>query len=670
MSKQRKFRRKRTHALLLAMITAQAAWAEDGESTASQPQTVVITGQRNPDRVGKTTLQGEELRQVPGSAGDPLRALQSLPGVTVSDDGSAAPAIRGSRPQDNAYYVDGLPVGYLFHAGDTVSVIHADLVRRFDLYSAAFGPQYADVTGAVLDVALRNPRQDRIAETINVGFTGAEFLVEGPLSERQSFYFAGRRSFFDLLVKSVKNNDNGTTIEVPRYSDYQGKYLWRLNDRNTVTVHLDGAADHLAMDVPADSVVAVQQPKLAGSTSFDTSYDTQAVSWDSDVDTDTGNTVAIGHTRSQDRTVVGAAGNVTTDANVDFLREQFRFKPAAAHDVLLGGEYSAARVDLNLDIIDPLCTEFNPQCDLTTLPHRQLAEPLRVNAGAFFAKDRWQVLEPLTLVGGLRRSHEDYLHRSYTEPRFGAEWTLTPTTLITAGWGRYNQFPAWPQVLPVFGNPNLTHIRADHSVLGLTRTLADGWSWKTEIYYKKFDGFVVDDNLNYVNGGSGNARGLELLLRKEATSRFYGWFSLSLANSRRRNDRTGVDFPFEFDQPVIANLVGNYRISDEWLLGAKWTFHSGNLDTPILGTSVTPPLADGRPRPLYGAIDSERMPAYHRLDLRLERKVSPSFKWYLDLINAYNHKNVAAYQYTADYTQRKPIYQLPWLPSAGIEAKF
>ncbi|MBY0573973.1 MAG: carboxypeptidase regulatory-like domain-containing protein, partial [Undibacterium sp.] len=101
----------------------------------------------NPQPVGKFSLSGQELSHVAGAGGDPMRGLQSLPGVISVSDGNAAPAIRGSRPQDNTYYIDFLPVGYVYHMGGYLSVVHEDLVKRFDLYTGAFGPEFDDVHG-------------------------------------------------------------------------------------------------------------------------------------------------------------------------------------------------------------------------------------------------------------------------------------------------------------------------------------------------------------------------------------------------------------------------------------------------------------------------------------------------------------------------------------------
>ncbi|MBU1775073.1 MAG: carboxypeptidase-like regulatory domain-containing protein, partial [Gammaproteobacteria bacterium] len=58
---------------------------------------LVVTAPRAPERVSKSVIGGKTLRQLPGSSGDPLRGLQSLPGV-VTVNGSSAPAVRGSGP--------------------------------------------------------------------------------------------------------------------------------------------------------------------------------------------------------------------------------------------------------------------------------------------------------------------------------------------------------------------------------------------------------------------------------------------------------------------------------------------------------------------------------------------------------------------------------------------
>ena len=226
--------------------------------------------------------------------------------------------------------------------------------------------------------------------------------------------------------------------------------------------------------------------------------------------------------------------------------------------------------------------------------------------------------------------------------------------------------------MPTYGNPHLTHILSDQKVLGITEKYDEGWSMKTEVYYKNITNLVVSDPSKiYVNGGSGRAFGMELLLKKARTEQLSGWFSLTLAKSELRNNITGEAFNNAYDQPVNATLVGNYKYDSNLMVGAKWTFRTGNPYTPVVGTNGT--YSDGRPIPVYAATNAERLPNYHRLDVRLDRSFKTQtgkLNIYIEFINLYNNDNISGYRYTADYSKKTPVYQLPFLPNFGLELEF
>jgi hypothetical protein len=354
------------------------------------------------------------------------------------------------------------------------------------------------------------------------------------------------------------------------------------------------------------------------------------------------------------------------------LRDQVHFELAEGHELSLGSELAHAAIDINADILNPTCTQFNPNCDLSTAPRRQLNSTINTNAWSVSAQDRKRVLSHFTLIGGVRHSVENYANKSYTEPRVGAEWEWSEQTMYTAGWGRHNQYPSSGQWVRVFGNPNLDHIRAEHSALGVKHKVDADWNWKAETYYKKLSNLVINDPaLNYINGASGRAYGLELLIKKEEIDRLSGWFVINLAKSQRRNDVTGEAFRFAYDQPVNATLVGTYKLSEAWSFGAKWNYHSGTPYTPIIGTRGT--YSDGRPIPVYGAVNSGTLPVYHRLDLRVDRKYifdKWKFSTYFEVNNVYQRKAIVGYTYNPAYTSRDPVYDFVLPISFGVQGEF
>ncbi len=634
---------------------------------------VVVNGERNPDRVGKTVVSGKELEQVAGSNGDPLRAVQSLPGVAVANDASAAPAIRGTRPGDNSYVADDMPIGYLFHSGGFSSVFHADLINDFNIYGGAFSPEHLDVIGAVLDVSLREPRTDRFGSKWNISFIGSDVLLEGPVNADQSFYLAGRRSYFDLLVNEISNKKEGITFQLPRYWDYQGKYVWRLSAASTLRLHASGARDSFSFSVADDSKIADEQPVLVGDSSFATDYHQQAVSLETRLDETRRNKLILGHMRTSQDMVLGTAGSIDVSQDNYFIREKYWFPLTAGHDLLLGADVWQVQANIDLAFRNARCTgEFETDCDLSTAESASLRDDLWINGQYAYAKDRWHFADRWTLVPGLRLSRDDYLHDTYLEPRLGLEWDYSDNTLLTLGWGRHHQYPSGNYIIDVFGNPQLRQVEAEHLVAGIARQLDAGWNWKLDTYYKDMRNYVTaDPNVNYVNGATGWAYGAELLVKKTQTEALSGWLSLTYSRSLRRITATGQRFPFEYDQPWIAVTNFTYRFTPVLSLSAKWNYHTGQPYTPIYGSNGT--YSDGRPRPNYGQLNSRRLPNYHRLDLRLDYD-HPYNTWklntYFELINAYAHNNVAGYDYNADYTDRDPVYQLPLIPSFGVQADF
>lgn len=633
---------------------------------------IVVSAERNPNLVSKTIIKGEEMRKIAGSSGDPLKSLQSLPGVATSNNGGSAPAIRGSGPGDNFYYADSIPVGKVFHFGG-ISVFNGDLIDNFNLYSAAFASYYDNVTGAILDINLRNPRTDRLGAKINISLIGADFLIEGPTSENQSFYFSARRSYFDLLIHSIERK--GVTLQIPNYWDYQGKYIWNINADNRFSAHMTGSADTLKSQIASDSDLALTQPDLAGSLSSESSSTTQALVWDSRLSPTVNNKLLFGHSTGTVEASIGSAGRIYVVTNTNFVREKIILPINDKHELTLSGNASNSEVGLDMNIKNTNCTtSLNIGCDLSTAPTVLLKDTFITTFWDASVQERWHLIPSLTLIGGMRHSVDNYLNQSYTEPRVGVEWNWTEQTLLSAGWGRHNQQPTGQQISPKFGNTQLSHIRADHSVIGVSHKLNPDWSWKAEAYYKKFSDLVVgvnDPAINYVNGASGAAYGTELLIKKEETDQLSGWLALTLAKSERRNDLTGETFRFEYDQPINASLVANYKLSQEWSIGGKWAYTSGRPYTPIVGTSSN--YSDGRPKPDYAGINSGTLPDYHRLDLRIDRHLlydTWKLNAYFELNNVYQRENIVGYDYGPNYNKKEPVVGLIIPFSFGVQGEF
>ena len=76
------------------------------------------------------TLSGDEMRRIPGTQGDTLKAVQNLPGVARAPFGGGLLVVWGSAPDDTRIYVDGVYIPTLYHFGGLRSTVNSEMVQR------------------------------------------------------------------------------------------------------------------------------------------------------------------------------------------------------------------------------------------------------------------------------------------------------------------------------------------------------------------------------------------------------------------------------------------------------------------------------------------------------------------------------------------------------------
>jgi hypothetical protein len=111
-------------------------------------------------------------------------------------------------------------------------------------------------------------------------------------------------------------------------------------------------------------------------------------------------------------------------------------------------------------------------------------------------------------------------------------------------------------------------------------------------------------------------------------------------------------------------------LPDEWSIGARFSLTSGNPYYPVAGSRYD---ADrDRYEPIF-AQTASRLPVYHRLDLRVDKRWRFDtwlFELYLDIQNVYNAANPESPRYSYDYALKTDGISLPILPTFGMRASF
>ena len=632
---------------------------------------VVIKTKREPKPVIKRSLQSKEITRIPGTAGDALRALPAIPGIGVANDFSGALYIRGGSDEDNLYYFDRVPVGYPYHFGGLVSSLSSEIIDRIDVYAGGYGAEFGVDSQAVIDIYSQNSSPENLRGKFNLNLLYSEGLLQGKIGEKGYWYAAARRSYIDLFIGSL-SFAAGAITAFPRFWDYQLKAGYDQSENHQLFFNVFASGDKFAIRLDGANV----DEDFRGNTSFQSGFSGAGIHLRSLL---TDRLISyLSFTRSNFLFDInfGPLISLNIDAPNYTLREDLTYeldeKNRLETGLIVGlepGEVSGT--------FTRIPDEGEVEYDIRFEEKNTIDEKVRGQRIESYLQNRYKVLPFLSVVYGLRVDYFNRIDELTIQPRGSLRLDLPNSSELQFAYGIYNQTPIPAQLSDSVGNPNLKSSQASHYILEIKRELSPYTEIKIAAYYKDLINLVTSDDIAvFLNQGEGYAQGSEIFLRHQNGDKFFGWVSYAYALSKRR-DRDGEPYRYySFDQTHVATIAGSYNLTPTWEFGAKWQYRTGNPYTPVEGAERVPdPRLNGKwiYLPIYGETNSGRLPTYHRLDLRVSKSFrfnSWGFGVFLELLNAYNRKNLLDYQYNDDYSERNEINQLPFIPYLGITAEF
>ena len=140
-------------------------------------ETVVTTRPPEP----ALTVAGQDLTTTPGSLGDPLRTIESLPGVATPAWPLPVYAVRGANPGNTGFVLDDLRVPALFHLALGPAVIHPYFFDDLTFYPGGYPARYGRYVGGLVSAHTREPASDMAHAAVDVRLYDAGALVSAPL---------------------------------------------------------------------------------------------------------------------------------------------------------------------------------------------------------------------------------------------------------------------------------------------------------------------------------------------------------------------------------------------------------------------------------------------------------------------------------------------------------
>lgn len=659
--------------------TPRTLYAEKESYTQFESTTVGKLEKRDES---KKSLSQEEFLTLPGANGDPVKAVQNLPGVNRSSGFSSNVVIQGSAPQDTRYNIDEHEIPLVFHFGGLTSVIMPEAVKDVDYFSAGYGAEYSNALGGIVSLKTREPE---LEGRDSKGFFFIDTLKSGALYEKQiddssKILVSGRYSYIGFVLKQVlKDNESINLTVAPDFADFTSIYSKKLSNEENFKLVTVISRDTLEF---VFSEPLKQDPSLRGGFKNETLFWRLIPQYRRKLDESSQYKVSLGV--GQDSIMVELGKNYFQLQSLPVsLRGEYEHK-FSDHWISQWGidtTWTDVKVDLRLPSPSGAGGVSNPisSSEVKSLDTRAQG----VNLGLYWrnelkASDHW------SYIPAIRYDDFSFTKEHLLAPRLTVRKQIDESLTLKFATGLYFQAPRPQESAENFGNPDLKSSQAVHAALGFDKDFRqqskDGWQWSSGLFYRDFSKLVVSTSslVNrggtlvpevYSNEGKGFARGVETQV-KYNEGVWKGWVSYTLSESRR-SDPTRSNYLFEYDQTHNLNLVAAYDYGNNWQFSGRFRYVTGNPFTPIRG-SVFDSDNDVY-MPLRGGFYSERRTDFTQLDLRFDKKLiydTKIWSFYIDIQNVLNTKNVEDVRYSYDYSQQENITGLPLLPSIGVKGEF
>jgi hypothetical protein len=616
-------------------------------------------------------LRGVELRNLGGViTDDPLRSVQSLPGVATGDDFYASFAVRGAGFSSVGFYLDGVLMSAPFHTirdsneAYSLTILNGDVVESLSLLSGGAPARYGDRTGAVLDVQTREGNREEFSGRASLGATGVYGTFEGPLGagKQASWLVSARKSYLDYVLDRI-DVESGTVIG---YYDLTSRLALHPSPTQTVGLTLLHGRSKWREGDQSDPNVA--ESARAGS-------DVGVLQWR--------------HASPAWRLGLQAFAAHETGRNVEGPVETFQSSTDQwGVRVEAARALGAHRIEAGLLLRHLGERAVSRDSDAA----RRTIVLQDYDAGAAqwggYLQDTWAPGNGRVsvTVGGRFDSFAETGETRFL-PRASAQVALAERTRLLAAFGDYAQFPAFEALYGQHGNPDLDAERARHFTLALEQGLGEHTRVRVDVYaqdedgllyapdseWRRADGRVVVPALHapLLNALTGDSRGIEVLLQRRSANGLSGWIAYSYGQARRREEESGLTFDSDFDQRHTLTLYTSYRLSETLNLSAKYRYGSG---FPLAGfyRGQVPALVT-----LAEERNQLRPDAYGRLDLRANKAwLFRGWKLTLfgEVLNVFDREN-ARYDVNGIalpggrvFLSRDTLF--PLIPAVGVVADF
>jgi hypothetical protein len=647
----------------------------------------------------------EEAVRYAGSRNDPSRMAQNFAGVSGGNDARNDIIIRGNSPAGVLWRMEGIDIPNPNHystlgsTGGPVTILNTNTLKNSDFLTGAFPAQYGNALAGVFDLRLRNGNSEKFEFLGQMGFNGFEFGAEGPLStETKSSFLVNYRYSLIAAIQPLGLNV-GTGAATPYYQDVNFKLHFHTKKAGTFDWFGLGGESHIKFKADdEDNLYATNDGSLrdrnfqsyTGVTGLTHTYFFNP--------TASGKlTLAVSQTQSD---YTEEFTDITKPDKIAFDKVNTQIKYSAGYT--FNKKFNSKNQFTTGIIADlnklKLRNDYIPRGDSVLTRFVDTKE----NAALIraFANFYHRFNDKLSTNIGLYGQSFTLNNSNAVEPRFNIKYQVKKNQALAFGMGLHSQI----QPLEVYfykttntagqselTNSNLDFVKSLHSVLGYDINFSKYRRFKTEVYAQYIYNAAVEknsssfsmlnsgadfyfpDKTNLVNNGKGYNYGVELTLERFLNKGFYYLATISVFQSKYKGS-DDIWRNTAFNSNFASNILGGkeFKLNQKSALGidTKITYAGGQRYTPFdLTTSEVQGYVVLKENEAY----SLQNKAYLRWDVKFsytKNGKKATQKWYIDLQNFTNRKNIYIRTLNPKNGKAGEINQIGFFPNINYQITF
>lgn len=619
------------------------------------------------NRTGYTEMPAARTARMPVFIAEPdvIKAMQYLPGIKNTIDGSGNYYVRGGERDQNLILLDDAPVYNPSHLFGFFTCINPEALTDIKLYKSDFPAHVGGKLSSVLDLKTKEGNNNKFSMSGEMGPVTARISAESPLFKKKaSFYTSFRTSHIQGLANRASPN-----ITDFRFNDLNAKFNVPINDKNRLLFSFYSGNDFFYVRKWNSDKQGINWGNRTGSLRWNKIFGTKLFS----------NTTAY-FSRYDYNFFTSISDNTRWNSSIGTLgiKDDFIYfkKPEVTH--YFGVSFIAGAISpgvvlsdakLNAAYIPNIQEHKTGETNLYFSSNRELNKKLTLRYGlraTLFANkgsisrytlsDSYHIVDTITETG--KGAYNRYLR---AEPSVTLTWLLDNRNSL-----KFNYFRAH-QYMQLLSNsispfttievwhpstPNVKPQSSDQISAGYYRNFSESpYMLVVEGFFKHMrNQFDYNNQSNlllnpYIESelrfGTTNAWGGEITLRREYGS-VQGWLGYAYTRAVRQTKDINFNNPYPAysDRPYDVSLYIQYTPVPKFLFttgliyaaGMPFTVPTGYFD--YMGSKI----------PLYTLKNNARMPDYFRLDVSAQIMLNkPGNKWEhfitLSVFNLTNHKN-------------------------------